>query len=1431
MARRKPPPIIDLAFPFAGASDTMAGSSQPPGTARSDELLNMVVRDPVSGEAVGAQRGGLTKHLAPQVSGTVKIETMGEVAFQKDLVTFTQLTEVENGTTEPGKVQQVRHILTPGGGTLASLQVDGQHNVFGVDVLGEALVAYTADLELTATISLPMEGFDAVARTIALDDQGRLYAGAGNSEGPSGGAVWRFVKKGERWALDWTGEVPGDVVKVAWRAGSLVAAVNVREETTSHSALHVWTTITDPPQPTWSRSVPYPVGDVALSRLGHPYYTSPYNAERPEDEEGFHQRSVDWTPRDLTNADERLHFWVAADHLSGYSTGDKVQHWPDYRLDAGVWDTFEPFDTTDRYLLRKPGVQWNEGAEYDANAFGDMPGVRFDGGQMMRSRANLAVHNKEDTEDSLPKNKGPIPGIDDATWVTCMVLRITPSDSPSSIFGGKGPMNIGLLANADASTDPTISAPTGATGSLRLYAPDTTGLVSAGTYTNELNVAIVTITHDGVAAGTSSWRINGTPVDVFTWNEDRLADGSSESASILMGLAHLKAEGAGTDPYGADSGLSGFNGAIFEWVTFFGDTTTNPHDTIADLSSGGEVEKVEGYLAHRAGVQHLLDAGHAYFDTAGPPSGGSGDGTDPITDDQRALRAAPAVVAKYNASGGNLLWAYNEWMGAGVSIASTFDADTDTEAVITMGGRPDRWVGSGSYGLNLAPLVRKVFDDGTEVARGTPASEVLTFTGQPTAGQSVTIDAEVYTFRASVAGLASTEVFIGATATDSLYNLARAINLDGEAGVHYGDDLPGHPNHLGYAEVDGLELTLYTHARGTVVNGLAVSTTVTGASWGAATLTGGDADGTWSFMQRVGVFWWAITWADVDTLASLVTDSNGDVYFTRPFAEEEEAAYGVGGATKIDGEGNADGTTDQLWYWTGGYTTDSVPTADRPYNSIVLGSQPDYGLQTVTGPEFAYVATTGHKADPANWPGSFARYNLHKIRLIAQTRTGESSARGYRRFAVSAGTIKTWEPGDLALTTPSNGSGALDMLPRKVVWTDLYGQVFFSDGINRKLLDARTNRVAEWVAKKGKLQDRIEQMATWRSRIVIVDADDPHNWRMSRLGDAFDWDEEPSELTAEQPISGNNPKALGRLPEPITAIIPLTKERCLFGCQSSIHVTLGDPMAVFLGGYGGRVIDLLTDEQGLAPGVAYTKDPDGNVYMLGSYGALLRMPPGGGFPQDLSSNRIRARLESLDFSAYHIALVWDYVAAGLHVLLLPYGLTGGDRDHWFWEAHTGKWRDGEFGSFMPMRWGFQPSAVAQFSGDTAADRVIVMGGEDGYLRKIDRLADNDDGAPIYSFFTSGPHHTGALGLDMAIDASTLELKRGWAEYELFAGNTSTMPAFPYASGRVDEGLNPTLLKVARGKYVWARLSNADADHSWAYERGSVEAHAMGLTRR
>lgn len=129
----------------------------------------------------------------------------------------------------------------------------------------------------------------------------------------------------------------------------------------------------------------------------------------------------------------------------------------------------------------------------------------------------------------------------------------------------------------------------------------------------------------------------------------------------------------------------------------------------------------------------------------------------------------------------------------------------------------------------------------TNSASGAAASGAVTFTGQPVAGNTITINGTVWTFVAS--GATGTQVNIGPTLGDTIDNLATALEASADVNTEAltFQAYPQSPG--GLAEGSGANQLVYAaEAVGTAGNALVVSTNVPGAT--VTAMSGGTAAAT-----------------------------------------------------------------------------------------------------------------------------------------------------------------------------------------------------------------------------------------------------------------------------------------------------------------------------------------------------------------------------------------------------------------------------------------------------------------------------------------------------------------------------------------------------------------------------------------------------------
>ena len=340
---------------------------------------------------------------------------------------------------------------------------------------------------------------------------------------------------------------------------------------------------------------------------------------------------------------------------------------------------------------------------------------------------------------------------------------------------------------------------------------------------------------------------------------------------------------------------------------------------------------------------------------------------------------------------------------------------------------------------------------------------------------------------------------------------------------------------------------------------------------------------------------------------------------------------------------------------------------------------------------------------------------------------------------------------------------------------------------------------------KGTVPTNCTIATSWRGRLVVVDSNDPHNFKMSRQNDPKDWDY--FEDDAGRAVAGNLASA-GHIGEPITAIIPFHHSCLLIGCTSSCWAITGD---LAMGGTAKR----LDDEIGMLDKKAWCFVAGGGLFFMSRDG-LYVMPPGcGTAPQSVSRESLPEELLNIDTASYTVTMAYDTRFRGAHLFLY----NGSNTDHWFIDIKTRMEGDRVSASFWPVSYQADhgPSASYGRRDLASADSAVVFGGKDGYLRHLKTTLDQDDGSTISSHIVFGPF---ALGDSKGVTegkltslCATLARGSGNVTWSVHVGQTAEDAVNAAAresgtwTGYSDAGLQYKAHPRARGGYATVKITS------------------------
>jgi len=403
-------------------------------------------------------------------------------------------------------------------------------------------------------------------------------------------------------------------------------------------------------------------------------------------------------------------------------------------------------------------------------------------------------------------------------------------------------------------------------------------------------------------------------------------------------------------------------------------------------------------------------------------------------------------------------------------------------------------------------------------------------------------------------------------------------------------------------------------------------------------------------------------------------------------------------------------------------------------------------------------------------------------------------------------------------TTPGGG---LTANPHRVQVQPAYNRVFMVDGSASLIYNLEDDTLSPWAATQGTLLAGARLVCLYRGRLVTAGfVSDPHNWTMSASGDPFDYDYSPAITTATQAVAGNNSNA-GLVGDIITTLIAHSDDTLIFGGDSSIYRMTGDPAA-------GGTIDLVTDQIGMVFGSSWAKDPEGTLYFQAPDG-IYRMSLTTGKPESLTLGRLDKRFESIDFNTTRALLRWDTIRKGLMVQLCTSDRTT-QNVSLFWEQRTDAWWTDSYPATMG------PECMYMFDGNDADDQAFLLGCRDGYIRKVDDAADDDDGTDITSYVRYQPYMAANHGSEVVLNEVLPILGHNSTDVymEVYTGQsaegcvTSSTPVIRRLLGHA--GRNRSMRQKVRGYCVQLGISHTGSAR-WAVEGMTVAFEASGKPRR
>lgn len=344
---------------------------------------------------------------------------------------------------------------------------------------------------------------------------------------------------------------------------------------------------------------------------------------------------------------------------------------------------------------------------------------------------------------------------------------------------------------------------------------------------------------------------------------------------------------------------------------------------------------------------------------------------------------------------------------------------------------------------------------------------------------------------------------------------------------------------------------------------------------------------------------------------------------------------------------------------------------------------------------------------------------------------------------------------------------------------------------------------------------------------IFLAGNPSHAWHACRVNDPMDWDfgknvahggEDPSAATGG--VTG------GRfdIQEPLRAMAAYLDDYLIFATANSLFRLAGDP------GFGNPTLQI-SSEAGMAGPQAWCITPEGAMVFLDQERGLFALAPGGqSYPQPLSANVLPNELKNINVQDVNAQLAYDHRKPGVHIILQS--ISGLEEDHWWYDRPTS--------SFWPLTLTtpHTPRVMLSFQGLSPNDSGVLLGGQDGVVRRFAESAGTDDGRRFTPSVLYGPFNLASSdaveGVLRWIRGTTISTGDQGLEFEIVTGRTA-LDALDENSrhrrvltGRLDSEFMKRQMVRLRGVVAYVRIFGTETP--WAIETLDVGVEPLAPPR-
>jgi hypothetical protein len=404
----------------------------------------------------------------------------------------------------------------------------------------------------------------------------------------------------------------------------------------------------------------------------------------------------------------------------------------------------------------------------------------------------------------------------------------------------------------------------------------------------------------------------------------------------------------------------------------------------------------------------------------------------------------------------------------------------------------------------------------------------------------------------------------------------------------------------------------------------------------------------------------------------------------------------------------------------------------------------------------------------------------------------------------------------------------------------LFGYTYIVDGASIRRLNLSTNAFVAFTESAGTAPVNCDIAVCWRGRLVLAgSASDPQNFFASKAGNPLDWDTAPATTTPADAFAGNT-AASGKVGQPIHALIPVSDDIMLIGCEQSLYAVRGDPA-------DGGSIDLVSDAVGVASSTSWCIAPNGMIYFVGPRG-FFRVSPKGEAPEEISQFAYPQFFLGFNRKTSYINLMYDAERRGIWIFVADTDEPDTAVTSMFYDMRIESAES--VGGFWPQRFTNKiaagPVSCVWWDGYDSDTRYPVLGGYSGGIYATNATNRTDSSGAIDASVDLGPIQpnpnaasllegtTVEFGEVSAADVANIErwnagltLKSGKSAYDVTEGTPTGTAAATFALDRRTK----TMRNRLRGEWFNVKLFNNTVGQYFSMESLALEFKSAGRNRK